>query len=41
MAVLKCYKWKLLNNNDRNQVFWACKNDHPLQTIILMKTVGQ
>ena len=30
-----------LNNNGQNRFFWACKNEHPQQTIVLTKTAGQ
>ena len=29
------------NNNDLNQVFWACKNEQLQQTFVLRKTAGQ
>ena len=32
---------KSLNNNEQNQFFWACKNEHPQQIIVLTKTAGQ
>ena len=30
-----------LNNNEQNQFFWARKNEHQQQTIVLTKTAGQ
>lgn len=32
---------KSLGNNKQNQFFWACKNEHPQETIILAKSAGQ
>ena len=31
---------KSWNNNGQNQFFWACKNEHLQQTIVLTKTAG-
>ena len=28
-----------LNNNGQNQFFWACKIEHPQQTIVSIKTL--
>ena len=38
---LSCFRVKSLNNNEQNQFFWACKNEHPQQTIVLTKTAGE
>ena len=38
---LGLFRWKTLNKNDHNQVFWARETEHPQQTIVLTKTAGQ
>ena len=44
-AIIIVPRWaiwgKSLNNNRQNLFFWACKTEHPQQTIVLRKTAGQ
>ena len=32
---------KSLNNNNRDQVLWACETEHPSQTLVFTKTAGR